>query len=491
MLTTDELFAQLTDSIPASTVSAGADVRGVQGRLSRPDFGTWLADVARTGKGCTHPVRLAGRVDAVDPRTGEVVHSFDTAELPDGVLYKPCGTRRASACPACAEVYRYDTYQLIAAGLRGGKGVPDSVAEHPALFATFTAPSFGAVHTRATNRVGKVLPCRARRDRPICSHGRPAFCAQRHRESDSCLGRPLCPVCYDYEHQAVWNAFVPVLWARTIDRLTRLLHRHAKATGVTVKLRYAKVAEFQARGVVHLHAIFRFDGYNRDQPEAILAPPPCFTADLLAGLIRRAATDTSIATPAHPDRPGGWPATWGRQLDTTPVRAGVGDAELTEQHVAGYLAKYATKSTEAVGTISARITGDTIDAHADASHVGRLIGACWHLGRSAAGEHYARLRRWAHMLGFGGHFSTKSRRYSTTLTALCAARRPKRPCVRLIGPDELDTFDTSDEEETTLVVNREWKYAGTGWLTLADAALAIAAAASARERRPVRSTDSP
>ena len=27
-----------------------------------------------------------------------------------------------------------------------------------------------------------------------------------------------------------------------------------------------------------------------------------------------------------------------------------------------------------------------------------------------------RLRPWAHMLGFRGHFSTKSRRYSTTLT---------------------------------------------------------------------------
>jgi hypothetical protein len=35
---------------------------------------------------------------------------------------------------------------------------------------------------------------------------------------------------------------------------------------------------------------------------------------------------------------------------------------------------------------------------------------------------YASLRRWAHMLGFGGHFLTKARRYSVTFTALRQAR---------------------------------------------------------------------
>ena len=36
---------------------------------------------------------------------------------------------------------------------------------------------------------------------------------------------------------------------------------------------------------------------------------------------------------------------------------------------------------------------------------------------------FGRLRRWTHMLGFGGHFATKSRRYSTTHKQLRAARR--------------------------------------------------------------------
>ena len=48
------------------------------------------------------------------------------------------------------------------------------------------------------------------------------------------------------------------------------------------------------------------------------------------------------------------------------------------------------------------------------AHVAELVRACWELGGrpNLAG---LRLRKWAHMLGFGGHFSTKSRRYSTTL----------------------------------------------------------------------------
>jgi hypothetical protein len=48
-----------------------------------------------------------------------------------GVLLKACGTRRESRCPSCAATYRADAYQLLAAGLKGGKGVPESVAGTP------------------------------------------------------------------------------------------------------------------------------------------------------------------------------------------------------------------------------------------------------------------------------------------------------------------------------------------------------------------------
>jgi hypothetical protein len=78
------------------------------------------------------------------------------------------------------------------------------------------------------------------------------------------------------------------------------------------------------------------------------------------------------------------------------------------------------------------------------------------------------------MLGFGGHFGSRSRRYATTLRALRAARRVWR------RRELVEARDHS--EETTLVVG-SWTYAGSGWRTTADASLATTAAARARERR--------
>ncbi|MGH4012088.1 MAG: replication initiator [Pseudonocardiaceae bacterium] len=49
---------------------------------------------------------------------------------------------------------------------------------------------------------------------------------------------------------------------------------------------------------------------------------------------------------------------------------------------------------------------------------------------------YGRLRRWAHMLGFGGHFATKSRRYSTTRQALkLRAANGAAPVTTLAAPN--------------------------------------------------------
>ena len=84
--------------------------------------------VRRTG-GCLQPVLLHGRADYIDGGTGELIHRYTTVHEPGGVLPVACKTRRASRCPPCAEVYRADTYQLIRAGLTGGKGIPGTVAD--------------------------------------------------------------------------------------------------------------------------------------------------------------------------------------------------------------------------------------------------------------------------------------------------------------------------------------------------------------------------
>jgi hypothetical protein len=109
-------------------------------------YARWRRQVRAAGY-CQRPVRLLGGVDHIDTQTGEAHTVFDSAGEPNGVLLKACGTRRAARCPPCAEVYRADAYQLLRAGLVGGKGVPQSISGHPRLFVTFTAPSFGPVHS--------------------------------------------------------------------------------------------------------------------------------------------------------------------------------------------------------------------------------------------------------------------------------------------------------------------------------------------------------
>ena len=92
------------------------------------------------------------------------------------------------------------------------------------------------------------------------------------------------------------------------------------------------------------------------------------------------------------------------------------------RRVASYLAKYATKSTEAIGAVAARITAATLAIYG--SQQPTRAGSSPPPGRLGHHPHedFQALRRWAHMLGFRGHFSTKSRRYSTTLRALRTAR---------------------------------------------------------------------
>jgi hypothetical protein len=454
-------------------MAASGLIASALARAARDDYPAWLAQATAAG-GCSRPVRLHGQIHHIDPATGETLRTVSTADAPDGVIYTACGDRRASVCPACAETYRADTYQLIRAGLAGGKGVPESVAVHPCVFATFTAPSFGSVHARLVGRDGQVQRCRPRRKRSICPHGRSLSCPHRHRETDICLGKPLCPDCYDYAGAVVWNAHAPELWRRTTIALRRCLDKLARDHGTRVKLSYAKVAEFQRRGLVHFHAIVRLDGHDPADPYRVIAPHPAFTAQLLTASIRAVAASAWFATVAHPAKPKGWDICWGPQLDIRTVQM-PGAGEITDTAVACYLAKYATKSTEAVGPVAVRITPGNLHVYASPfTHHGRLIRAAWTLGHHPHQDFQA-LHRWAHMLGFRGHFATKSRRYSTTLRALRTARVTWR---------RRQHATTGHREETTLIVAR-LTYAGTGWRTTGDELLALSAAARAREHRRI------
>jgi hypothetical protein len=196
------------------------------------------ADTARQPGGCLQPVLLRGRVDHIDGATGELLHRYATVHEPGGVLPIACKTRRASRCPPCAEVYRSDTYQLIRAGLSGGKGVPATVADHPCVFTTLTAPSFGPVHAHREKN-GRLLRCRPRRRSRTCPHGRRMSCAARHPRDDSQAGEPLCPDCYDYTGAVLFNACAPELWRRFTITLRRTIGRQAglTSTELTAQLR--------------------------------------------------------------------------------------------------------------------------------------------------------------------------------------------------------------------------------------------------------------
>jgi hypothetical protein len=70
-----------------------------------------------TARTCTHPVRLHGRIDAIDRATGELRPVYDTAtDEPGGELLVACGNRRESVCPPCSAVYKRDARQLVRAG---------------------------------------------------------------------------------------------------------------------------------------------------------------------------------------------------------------------------------------------------------------------------------------------------------------------------------------------------------------------------------------
>jgi hypothetical protein len=302
------------------------------------------------------------------------------------VLLKACGTRRESRCPSCAATYRADAYQLLAAGLKGGKGVPESVAGHPRLFVTFTAPSFGRVHSRKAN--GRlVLPCHPYRQGARCAHGLRAGCWHRHDEDDARLGEPLCPACYDAEAQVLWNALAPELWRRTTIAIQRALGRlvdlQEGELRRLVRISYAKVAEFQRRGAIHFHAVMRLDAATDCRCPGCLAPPPePFTAGLLEEALQQAVPAVRVSCPAVEGGSARY-ARWGEQLDVHNLTTGGDEAgELSAEQVAGYIAKYATRATESFGSgLDRRLDADDLDRLDKLpAHVAELVRAAWELG---------------------------------------------------------------------------------------------------------------
>ncbi|MDN5716293.1 MAG: hypothetical protein L0G89_03570 [Janibacter sp.] len=468
-------FPGYSDAAPLDLDGLGPAARqGLMDRVVGGTFTAWADAASRVGH-CAHPIKLVGSSSRVDRATGEVLTSYSSAHEPFGVTYVRCGNRRASVCPACSRIYARDTFEMIRAGVVGGKSVPERVSGNPLVFLTLTAPSFGPVHTAKGGQ-----RCRPRDGHAACEHGRPVACWQAHESDDATVGTPICSDCYDYTAHAIWQWWAPELWRRFTIATRRVI---AQALGVpdsrlreVATLQYAKVAEYQARGVIHFHALVRLDGPKSDAGYA--AAPSAISPRVLAGFLEEAAARVRFAAPPCAGHLAGT-LRFGAQVDARPVTATRGDdpdAPLVGEQVAGYLAKYATKS-----------ASDTTDPRRECGHYRRLRGTIDALAdERVAGDEYELMHKWVHMLGFRGHFSSKSRRYSITLGALRRARQRWQRIAADCARDDrempvLDFADliADDEEETTLVIG-SWSYVGTGWDTDADTALALAAADRAR-----------
>ncbi|CAM5646621.1 replication initiation protein [Streptomyces californicus] len=145
-----------------------------------------------------------------------------------------------------------------------------------------------------------------------------------------------------------WNNHASDLWRYFTIYLRREIARRAGLTQKEAreqsKVSFGKVAEYQKRGAVHFHAVIRFDG-----PEGPDTPPPAGrTVILLDDAIRAAAARVEVVVPANPASRdhGRLDSAVGTQLDVQPIGAFGNGEDLTEQAVASYVAKYATKAAE-------------------------------------------------------------------------------------------------------------------------------------------------
>ena len=173
-----------------------------------------------------------------------------------------------------------------------------------------------------------------------------------HDHDEVLVGQPLCRECYDYLGHLVWQWYAPELWRRFTIALGRALARHLGVSETAcrrlVRVQFAKVAEFQRRGVVHFHALIRLDGHPTDT-DPFPAPGRTVTAAALVELVLQAAGEVSCEASPVDSHDVGRVLRFGRQVD---ARAVHGDAdreaatgvELHPETVAAYVAKYATKA---------------------------------------------------------------------------------------------------------------------------------------------------
>ena len=411
---------------------------------------TWAdflaAERQHTATGCcSHPIRLRGRIDAIDLATGELRPVYDTAAEPGGVLLTACGNRRETVCPR------------LLGGLQARR--PPARPRRPVRRQGHPRDDRGAsVRVRHPHRPlvrPGPRPPDARQDRPAlptpprratqrrCPHGRDISCPRRHADtipgSDGrCAATATTtppPSCSTPTRGTCGAGSPPTCPATSPASPGSPSSRSATSCAI----RYVKVAEYQARGVVHFHAIIRLDapGDTASHPARSSPPRCCATPS--------PRPPPPSPSPPPPPRPPAITLRFGAQTDARPVRhgpdlpgtghalSGPGRRQLHRQ------VRHQSPRRPRHPRPAAPLPAD-LDACAAPRHYQQMITTAWKLGGGSQ-PRPTRLCKWAHMLGYGGHFLTKSRRYSVTFGQLRRARTehrrppaPPRRRTRPLGP---------------------------------------------------------
>ena len=460
--------------LPAGIDSADVVVQMVR-RAASPGFQSWWKKAENVGF-CANPVHLLGT---------------DTFGRAHQVLSR-CNNRRAVACPSCSDLYARDTWQLVHAGVHGGHHyMPSTIAEHPQVFATLTAPGFGPVHTTrddTRNSHGRRCHDPGRSGYRRCRHGKPLWCATIHGSNDPRVGQPLCEDCYDYTGHVLFAWHGPELWRRFTISLRRLLDSHLRAMGeaaTSVRINYVKVAEMQRRAIPHFHAVIRLDA-PPVPGEPPTPPVSSITAADLAVLVQRAARAVTL-TVTDPERPGdddGRVLRFGTQTDTQPLEptrdTGAGEVapRRSGRSVAAYLAKYVTKSVAEFGVGIRRMSPLAVAELDVTAHVRAILTTITDM---AAHRAYDGMDRWLHTLGYRGHITTKSRLFSTTMGALRAYRAA---WTRQHHTQHTATTKAAEHHGATATIDAiEWEFDRVGMCTLGERALILSGARRMIEHR--------
>jgi hypothetical protein len=325
---------------------------------------------------------------------------------------------------------------------------------------------------------------------------------------------------------------LPELWRRFTIALRRAVSTHLKAIGVKAgseRVSFVKVVELQARAIPHIHALIRLDpppanddtpgsrephchgpaaprggGENRPTADQHTGWSSPITAAELAALVQRAARHVRIDVATGDggsDQQVVRVVRFGSQIATQPLTpeptTAASDSEgddtapttvsrLSPRRVAGYLAKYVTKSLHDFGITARRLTAEAIGDLDVTEHVRAILATIAQLAEhTAQGGSLAGIGRWLHTLGYRGHITTKSRRYSITMTALRAIRHRWRQH-HTDQPEPADLQRNSPDRPSGAIAIDDlddWRIAGAGHRNDGERLLVHTAAHQARQHR--------